>query len=189
LHPLPPAPSLAPSRDALVAAAGSLVKGRYFGNLSHARVGQAVGVSADKVRAMFPARRDLVEAVCMHQHGQWFTSLTAAVGVQADPRDQILAVFAFLETDAPDCCPCLIVRGGPAGVADALVAGHFVDVEHYMATLCEAAVLPQFLCDSLIVLVSGAVVTSTVGESKQPARAARTAAAMLMSVYEPATAF
>jgi AcrR family transcriptional regulator len=189
LHPLPPAPSPAPARDALVAAAGSLVKGRYFGNLTHARVGHAAGVSADEVRSLFPARRDLVDAVCMPQHGQWFRSLTTAVSAQADPRDQILAVFAFLEKDAPDCCPCLVVKGGPAGVADALVAGHFVDVEHYMASLCEAAGLPQFLCDSLIVLINGAVVTSTVGASKQPARAARTAAAMLMSVYEPATAF
>jgi hypothetical protein len=166
-----------------------LVKGRYFGNLSHARVGRAAGVTADQVRAVFPARRDLVEAVCMRQHGLWFASLTAVADAQTDPRDQILAVFTFLEADAPECCPCLVVRAGPAGVAEALVAGHFAEVEHYMASLCEAAGLPRFLCDSLLVLVSGAVVTSAVEESKQPARAARTAAAMLMSVYEPATAF
>jgi AcrR family transcriptional regulator len=184
-----PLPStVVPDRAALLAAADAAVGTGTFAKLSHATVAKAAGVTVDDVRQAFPARRDLVEAICVERHHRWFADLRAAVRAVDEPRDRVLEVFTYLEADETGCCPCADTVGTGQHVVEALAVGHLVEVEQFIAELCEEAGLPRVVGDAVVLLVEGAAMTSKVRDRPHPVRAARTAAAMLIAVYEPTAA-
>ncbi|WP_258374230.1 hypothetical protein [Curtobacterium sp. MCBD17_032] len=124
------------------------------------------------------------------------TALIAAEASFEDPRDQVLAVFSYLE----DCFTdrsyrgCAFINGyGELGRLDPVVAGlandHLRQLEQHIAMLCAAAEMPAHLAPALTLLVQGAQVEAAIHGNITPARTGRMAAAMLMSVYEAPSLF
>jgi AcrR family transcriptional regulator len=186
---LPHLSTASTDRDAVLTAAETMVGTGSFTRLTPAAVARTAGVSLEQLRRVFRTRSDLVQAVCEARHQAWFRDLLAGLTPDADPRDQILEVFLYIEHDVAGCCPCLTSVGTGQNVATALASGHLVEVEHLMASLCEEAGFPVFMSDALVLLIEGAAMTVRAKESSAPVRTARTAAAMLMSVYEPSDTF
>jgi AcrR family transcriptional regulator len=183
---LPHLSTASADRDALLTAAETMVGTGSFTRLTPASVALSAGVSLEQLRSVFRTRSDLVREA---RHQAWFRDLLASLTPDADPRDQILEVFRYIEHDVAGCCPCLTSVGTGQNVASALASGHLVEVEHLMASLGGKAGFPVFMSEALVLLIEGAALTVQVKESSAPVRTARTAAAMLMSVYEPSDTF
>ncbi|MFL0360585.1 hypothetical protein [Curtobacterium flaccumfaciens] len=120
----------------------------------------------------------VVESV-RSRHQRWMQGLLACGADLDDPRDRVLAVFDHLErastSERLDCED----HGEPD-----LTHEHLRQVEAHIAERCAAAALPAHLGQALTLLVQGARVGVAVHRSTQPVRSARTAAAMLLAVYE-----
>jgi len=186
---LPHLSTASADRDAVLTAAEEMVGTGSFTRLTPASVARSAGLSLDRLRSVFATRSDLVQAVCEARHQAWFRDLLASLTAEADPRDQILEVFLYIEHDQAGCCPCLTGVGTGQNVATALASGHLVEVEHLMTSLCARAGYPVFMSDALVLLLEGAALTVRAKESPAPVRTARTAAAMLLSVYESSDTF
>ncbi|PZE65951.1 TetR/AcrR family transcriptional regulator [Curtobacterium sp. MCBD17_021] len=142
------------------------------------------------VRALFPERIDIVVAVLRHRHEQWTTDLARAAVGTADARDEILSVFAHLETTFRDeaWTGCAFINGyGELGRTEPRVAAlaheHLRGIEAHLHVLARRAGLPTAVADALSLLVAGAKVEAAIHRTTQPARSARLAAATLMGAY------
>ncbi|MBT1675596.1 F-actin-capping protein subunit alpha [Curtobacterium aurantiacum] len=126
-----------------------------------------------------PSVRQLVAESVRSRHREWMQGLLAREAEFVDPRDRVLAVFDHLERECTSGRPHCDDHGDPD-----LVQEHLRQVEAHIAERCADAALPVHLGQALTLLVQGARVGAAVHRSAQPARTARTAAAMLLAVYE-----
>jgi hypothetical protein len=119
------------------------------------------------------------------RHREWMQGLLDRESHLQDPRDRLLAVFEHLEAGLvrDGSHVGAVVAHGEPDTAD-LVRAHLREVEAHVAERCVAAALPEHVGHALTLLVQGARVEAAVHRSVQPARTARTAAAMLLAVYE-----
>lgn len=154
------------------------------------------GMSVDELTEAYPSKQALVVAVLRRWHGAWRRALDHIATTSADPRDEILGIFSYLEECFADegWRGCAFINGhAELGRQDAeiaaLAAEHFRDVESHLTLLCTRADMPAHIAETLSLLVEGARVESAVQGSAKPARSARLGAAMLMSVFEERTAF
>lgn len=183
-------PTTTTARSA-VAAADELFTLHGVGPVPLQDVADLAGLHIDAVRAEFPDDRDLVIAALARRHRSWFDGLVLATDAHAEPRDQLLAVFGYLETGFDDASfrGCAFINGfGEFGRDDPGIAHladeHLSRTEAHIAGICVRAELPAHLADAVTLLVQGAHVEAAIHRSSRPARSARQAVAMLMSVYE-----
>lgn len=136
-------------------------------------------------------KRDLLIAVLGYKHQGWVRRLERNALQVTDPRDEILEVFSYLEECFADdtwrgCC--FVNAYAEVGREDveieALAVEHFDEVERHMSVLCARAGLPRHVSDGLTLLVQGARTEAGIHHTAQPARSARIAAALLMSIYD-----
>jgi len=177
--------------DAIVVSADALFTAEGVSAVDLDRVALEARVTAAQLRHAYPSKQKLVVAAFRYRHHDWMSGLRTAESALADPRDQILTVFSYLESCFADhgYRGCAFINGyGELGRLDSvmrdLADAHLREVEQHVAVLCATAGLPSHLADALTLLVQGAQVEAAIHGTVQPARSARTAAAMLMSVYE-----
>jgi AcrR family transcriptional regulator len=189
-----PAADRSPDDQAIVVSADALFTAEGVTAVDLDRVAVAARVTAAQLRVAYPSKQKLVVAAFRYRHHDWMTGLRTAESALADPRDQILTVFSYLESCFSDhgFRGCAFINGyGELGRLDSvmrdLAAAHLHEVEQHVAMLCDAADLPPHLAAALSLLVQGAQVEAAIHRTVQPARSARTAAAMLMSVYDATT--
>lgn len=159
-------------------------------------VADRAGLTLLELTDAYETKQALVIAVLQRWHGAWQRALTR-IGTQTeDPRDEVLAIFGYLEEcfDDESWRGCAFINGhAELGRQDPVVADlaaeHFRDVERRLTTICSRAGMPTALAQTLALLVEGARVESAVQRSAQPARTARLGAAMLMSIYETRNSF
>jgi AcrR family transcriptional regulator len=153
-------------------------------------VAAGAGTDSASVHALFPERIDLVVAVLEYRHEQWTAGLVAAAAGVTDARDEILTVFAHLESCFEDetWTGCEFINGyGELGRSEARVAElaheHLRGIEAHLHALARRAELPSHVADALSLLIEGAKVESAIHRTTRPARSARLAAATLMGAY------
>ena len=190
------APALSVTQEAVVVSADALFTAEGVGSVPIERIASGAGITVADVETAFPSRQQLVVAALRYRHREWMDGLLHAESHQQDPRDKILALFGYLETCFTDhgYRGCAFINGyGELGRVDPLIARlageHLGQCEQHIAMLCDAAELPAHLAPALTLLVQGAQVEAAIHGVVHPARTARTAAAMLMSVYDGADRF
>ncbi len=159
-------------------------------------VADRAGLTLAELTAAYPTKRDLVVAVLQRWHGAWRRALDRIASSESDPRDEVLAIFGYLEECFEDegWRGCAFINGHAElgrqdpGVAE-LAREHFLDVQRHLTLVCERGAMPAHIAQGLSLLIEGARVESAVQRSAQPARSARLAAAVLMSVYESRPTF
>lgn len=180
-----------PTRESVVDAAAAIYATTGAVGVGHRTVAAALDCPEAVVRAAFPDVIDLVVAVLESQQRHWTAGLAAAAAGAADPRDEILSVFGYLEDCFEDDAwrGCAFINGyGELGRVEpavaVLAAEHFASVEEHLAALCVEAGLPAHVSDGLSLLVQGAKVESAIDGTAKPARSARLTAATLIAVYD-----
>jgi AcrR family transcriptional regulator len=186
-----PVSDRSPVDEAIVVSADALFSAEGVTAVDLDRVAAQARVTGAQLRVVYPTKRKLVVAAFRYRHQDWMGGLRTAESALADPRDQILTVFSYLESCFADrgYRGCAFINGyGELGRLDSLMRdladGHLREVEQHVAMLCDAAGLPSHLADALSLLVQGAQVEAAIHRTVQPARSARAAAAMLMSLYD-----
>ncbi|GAA4266592.1 TetR/AcrR family transcriptional regulator [Frondihabitans peucedani] len=140
---------------------------------------------------VFRDRDDLIVAVLDYRHAAWNKHLADAIAVSQDPRDKILAIFTYLETwfAEPTFHGCAFVNAyaelGPEipWVADYAARHKHVFIDLVTRLALEAG-LPESAGTSIALLAEGAQVTAALTRTIAPAREARSAAAMLIALYQ-----
>ncbi|GGK97459.1 TetR family transcriptional regulator [Curtobacterium luteum] len=188
---LTPARPATPTEHTAVEAADALFTEHGIVPVAMEDVARRAGVSLDELVAVYPTRHDLVVAVLQRWHGAWNAALDRIAAESDDPRDEVLGVFGYLEQcfAEDDWRGCAFINHhAELGRQDPAIAElsreHFRQVEQHLTQVCSRAGLPAHVAQAILLLVEGARVDSAVQRSAQPARTARLAAAMLMSVYE-----
>ncbi|MFZ7089330.1 TetR/AcrR family transcriptional regulator [Curtobacterium sp. RRHDQ10] len=185
----------APQRAAS-GAADALFTEHGVGPVTMPQIADRAGLTLDELSRAYADKRALVIAVLQRWHGSWRRALDRITAVSDDPRDEVLAIFGYLEQCFADegWRGCAFINGhAELGRQDAAIAElarqHFDDVERHLTLVCERGGMPAHIAQGLSLLIEGARVESAVQQTAQPARAARLTAAMLMSVYDTRPAF
>lgn len=175
----------------MVATADALFAVEGVTPVSMDRIAASARVPQEVLRAAFPSKRQLVVAALQHRHQDWMSGLAATERATDNPRDRLLTVFTYLEQCFADSSyrGCAFINGyGELGrqepAVQQLADDHLRQVEQHIAMLCDAAALPAHLAPALTLLLRGAQVEAAIHGTTQPARTARTAAAMLIAVYD-----
>lgn len=184
-------PARTADEEAIVAVADELFTLEGVGPVSMERIAADAHVSPMVLQAVFPSKRKLVTAALQHRHQHWMGGLVATEQSTGHPRDRLLTVFTYLEQCFTDTSyrGCAFINGyGELGRHDPeirqLADDHLRQVEQHIAMLCNLASLPAHLAPALTLLLQGAQVEAGIHGTVQPARTARTAAAMLIAVYD-----
>ncbi|WP_280726128.1 TetR/AcrR family transcriptional regulator [Kitasatospora sp. MAA4] len=177
------------ARTAALDAAESLFYARGVQSVGMDEIRSTSGVPLKRLYQLFPSKSDLVEAYLRRRDSDWLTSLTHYADAHADPQQRIPAVFDWLEQwfAEPGFRGCAFVNAfGELGatspaVANA-VADHKAAFRHYLADLTTTAGGTPALAAQLALLAEGAITTAAITGSPAPARQARAAAQLLLSL-------
>jgi AcrR family transcriptional regulator len=176
---------------AVVVSADALFTAEGIAFVTLDRIAASAGLTRPELDTAFASKDSLVVAALQYRHQDWTAGLRRFVAEFEDPRDRVLAVFSYLETCFADggYHGCSFINSyGELGRNDPTIAGlaeeHLAELEGFVAGLCTDAELPPYLADAMTLLIEGAQVEAAIHGTTQPARSARTAAAMLMSVYD-----
>lgn len=152
------------------------------------------GVSLKRTYQLFPTKERLVEAYLARRDVRWRARLTAHVENRHDPREQIVAVFDWLELwfAEPGFRGCAWINGyGELGAVSSAVAeqarNHKNAFATFLRTLTDAADLRPVVADYLFLLAEGAMVTAGLSRAVDPARHARDAARQLIDLPDHQT--
>lgn len=176
---------------AIVRAADTLFTEHSIDFVTLDAVASKAGIDVDLVTNLYSSKRELLIDVLAYKHQGWVRRLETNSEKTDDPRDEILGVFSYMEECFADTtwrgC-CFVNAYAEVGREDQLIAAlaleHFEEVERHMSVLCARANMPQYVSDALTILIQGARAEAGIHHNSQPARSARIAAAMLMSVYQ-----
>ncbi|MEY9968754.1 AcrR family transcriptional regulator [Streptacidiphilus sp. MAP12-16] len=168
-------------------AAESLFYARGVQSVGMDEVRAASGVSLKRLYQLFPSKGDLVEAYLRRRDARWLDRLARYVDACESPQDRVLAVFDWLHLwfGEPDFRGCAFVNAfGELGATSAAVAeavrDHKAAFRRYLADLVSAAGLPAALAGQLTLLAEGAMTSSAISGSTEPAGQARDAARVLI---------
>ena len=154
------------------------------------RVLEQSGVAKGSLYYNFDGKDDLVRTYLRGRHARWAARIDDALAAAATPTDKILAVFDALGDlfAQPDFCGCAFINaavGAPAGSAEELAAQDFrVWLHELFATLVAAAGYRDAsqLTVQLVLLDDGANISAQLDHNPAAARAARAAAAGLLTL-------
>jgi AcrR family transcriptional regulator len=182
------------ARQQVLEAADALFYERGVQAVGMDAIRTASGVSLKRLYQLFPSKDRLIEAYLERRNKQWQTMLAEHVDAATEPRERILAVFEFLhdwflQKDFRGCA--FINSFGELGAISPRVAElaqqHKAGFRKALRDLAKDAGArdPQQLSDHLILLSEGAITTSAISGSAEPATRAREAAVLLMEVSLP----
>ena len=177
----------ATARDQVVAAADRL----FYAHGVHAVGMDAVRfeakVSLKRIYSLFPSKDDLVVAVLRHRTAQWTAGLEAAAAAATTTRDQLLAVFDFLDAwfREDDFRGCAFINSfGELGATSPAVAEAVrtqkATFQAYVLDLVREEGLPDVVAAQLAILAEGAQTTAAISGDPAAAAQARDAAAVLV---------
>ncbi|USQ85399.1 TetR/AcrR family transcriptional regulator [Streptomyces phaeoluteigriseus] len=151
------------------------------------------GVSLKRLYQLFPSKEALVLQFLERRDTSWRQALARYVDTHATPDEQVLAVYDWLHQwfSEPDYRGCAFINSfGELGGISTDVADqarhHKQAFRDYLAGLVEATGLPQELADQLNLLAEGAITTSAITGTPEPAHQAREAARLLMQAHRQA---
>ena len=177
------------ARTAALDAAESLFYARGVQSVGMDEIRSASGIPLKRLYQLFPSKSDLVEAYLCRRDGDWLASLRRYADAHADPQQRIPAVFDWLESwfGEPGFRGCAFVNAfGELGATSpgvvAAVAEHKAAFRRYLAELTTTAGGSVELAAQLALLAEGAITTAAITGSPEPARQARAAARVLLSM-------
>lgn len=139
----------------------------------------------------FESKNALIEAVLDLRHTTWIGHVEDASAEVDDPRDKILAIFGYLERwFAEDTFQgCVFVNSyAELGRSEPWVAAMALRHVNRFTTIVEglaiSAGLPRHTGSSIALLAEGAQTTAALTRSIAPAREAKSAAALLIALYQ-----
>lgn len=176
----------------LLAAADDLFNRAGTHSVELAEIAQRAGVPASQATRVVASKDTLVEAVLAVQHERWMTNLRLTLAMADEPRDELLAIFSFLEGwfAEDDFAGCVFMNAyGELGRTNprivALVREHSRAFAALVDDIVACAGLPGMLTGSIVLLAEGAQIAAATMGTVSPAREARTSAAMLVALYDP----
>lgn len=175
------------ARERVLGAAEELFYGRGIQAVGMDAVRSASGVSLKRLYQMFGSKEDLVVSFLHERDSRWLRALVAHVETHTDPRERITAVFDWLYAwfSEPGYRGCAFINsfGELGGISPAVAEQarhHKREFHTYLASLVDAAGFPAELAEHLALLAEGAIVTSAIFGSPEPATHARRATLALM---------
>ena len=155
------------------------------------QIRDASGVSLKRLYRLFPTKNELAEVVLRRREDTFLRSLADAEAAAKGPREAILGFFDdlyewFTEPDYRGC-PFLNafaeMRSTSQPITDVAVHQKRA-LERHFDELVRAAGGPPALAGQLLILANGAMATSAMLGSPEPAWHAKAAAATLLDVAE-----
>jgi AcrR family transcriptional regulator len=175
------------SREKVLDAAEELFYGKGIQAVGMDEIRTASGLSLKRLYKVFPAKDEIVTASLRRRDVRWRERLAQFVENEPDPRGRVLAVFDWLHGwfSEPGYRGCAWINsfGELGGVSPAVAEEaqrHKSAFRAFLDRLVREADLPDALADQLLLLAEGAMTTSAISGSPEPARHARTAAETLM---------
>ncbi|WP_406841843.1 TetR/AcrR family transcriptional regulator (plasmid) [Streptomyces sp. AHU1] len=154
-------------------------------------VRSASGVSLKRLYQLFPSKEALVLRFLQRRDTSWRQALARYVDTHATPDEQVLAVYDWLHQwfSEPGYRGCAFINSfGELGGTSPDVADqarhHKQAFRDYLASLVAAAGRPEELADQLNLLAEGAITTSAITGTPEPARQAREAAHLLLQAHQ-----
>lgn len=178
------------ARERLLAAAGQLFYTRGITAVGMDDIREASGLSLKRIYQHFPSKDQLAEAYLARRDEHWLAALARRVNRCRDPRQRLLAVFAFLGEwfATPDFSGCAFINafgelgsGSPATAQ--LTRQHKQRLRDYLTGLARdaGAARPAALAAQLLMLMDGAIVSAATGTNIRAAADARAAAGTLLA--------
>ena len=168
----------AESAVAVLAAADALFYERGIAGVGMADVRDASGVSLRRLYTLYPSKRDLVAAWLDDRHVRWMAWFTTSVSrLAGGGTDPLLATFDAIEE--------WVHAAETTEIDDAhraIVADHKRALIEHLASLATAAhpEAPDWLPETIGVLIDGAIVQAAVFGTDAPILAARRGAAQML---------
>lgn len=165
---------------------------RGFQAVSMDQVRDASGIPLKRIYARYPSKAHLVEAYLARRDEQWRDRVERYVTSRSnDPRTRLLLVFDALEAFVTRTAlfrGCAFHNafgelGGTSEYASSVVKAHKRHLREFLARTARAAGLshPKDVAAQLMVLVEGALITSSIEGSARPTRAAKAAAEAVLA--------
>lgn len=182
------------ARERLLAAAGHLFYTRGVHAVGMDDIREAAGLPLKRIYYFFPSKDQLAEAYLARRDEYWLAALACRVDRCRDPRQRVLAVFAFLGEwfATPDFRGCAFINvfgelGSGPPVAAKIARRHKQRLRRYLAGLAAdaGAVRPSVLAAQLLMLMDGAIVSAATGANARAAADARAAAGTLLAASAP----
>ena len=179
----------AQARERLLAAASQLFYDRGIGSVGMDEIRDACGLPLKRIYRFFPSKDRLAEAYLTRRDEYWMAALARRVDESRDPRQRVLAVFAFLDDwfGTPDFRGCAFINafgefGGGSAAAE-ISRRHKERLLGYLTGLAEAAgaAQPRVLATQLLILMDGAIVSAATGANARAATDAERAADVLLA--------
>lgn len=175
----------------IVETADALFYARGIQAVGMDEIRSTAGVSLKKLYAAFPGKEQLIAAVLTGRHELWEQGIRTAVDAAGTPRDELLAVYDFLESWFGDetfrGCGFINAFGelGATSPAIAEIArDHKDSFQRFIAGIAAHAVADadraEELAAQLALLAEGAQTTAAIAGTADAAVHARRAAAVLI---------
>lgn len=175
----------------IVETADALFYARGIQAVGMDEIRSTAGVSLKKLYAAFPGKEQLIAAVLTGRHELWEQGIRTAVDAAETPRDELLAVYDFLESWFGDetfrGCGFINAFGelGATSPAIAEIArDHKDSFQRFIAGIAAHAVADadraEELAAQLALLAEGAQTTAAIAGTADAAVHARRAAAVLI---------
>jgi AcrR family transcriptional regulator len=182
------------ARERLLAAAAQLFYTRGISSVGMDEIRDASGLSLKRIYQYFPSKDRLADAYLARRDEHWMAALAHRVQAGRDPRQRLLAVFAFLGEwfATPDFRGCAFINafgelGSGSATAAQITRRHKRRLRRYLAGLAAdaGAARPQALAAQLLMLMDGAIVSAATGTNMRAAAGAREAASTLLAAAAP----
>ncbi|GAA4680357.1 TetR/AcrR family transcriptional regulator [Frondihabitans cladoniiphilus] len=181
-------------RRSLVKCADELFNAHGITPTSLDSIASSAGFSRGDLDAAFVDKDALVEAVLDARHADWRANIAKGMEAFPDPRDKILSIFGYLEGWFAEETfqGCVFVNayaelGRDVPWVAVMVLRHKTVFSDLVEALAVEAGLPVIAGTSIALLAEGAQVTAAFTHTVAPAREARTAAAMIIALYQVPT--
>jgi AcrR family transcriptional regulator len=178
------------ARERLLAAASQLFYTRGITAVGMDDIREASGLPLKRIYQQFPSKDQLAEAYLARRDERWLAGLARRVDRCRDPRQRLLAVFAFLGEwfATPDFRGCAFINvfgelGSRSAAAAQIARQHKERLREYLTGLASdaGAARPAALAAQLLMLVDGATVSAATGTNLRAAADARAAADTLLA--------
>jgi AcrR family transcriptional regulator len=155
------------------------------------QIRDASEVPLKRLYRLFPAKDQLVQAVLRRRDTAFERSLRDWVADRPNPQDKILGLFDYLYDwfSEPDFRGCPFINAFAEMSATSTGVTTVVETQKraLLALLFElvaAAKAPPAVAEQLFILANGAMVTSAILGSPEPARTAKDAALALLAAHQ-----
>jgi AcrR family transcriptional regulator len=178
------------ARERILDAAEDLFYARGIQAVGMDVIRDASGVTLRRLYQLFPSKGDLVEAYLARRDARWLHNLAAHVDTTAQTeRERLLTVFDWLEDwfGRPDFHGCAFVNsfgelGGTSPQVAAAARRHKEAFHAYLRDLTTAAGGTEDIGTQIALLTEGAITTAAISGTPAPARQAKQAAQLLLTL-------